>query len=118
MKPLLTLILMLTQLIVWGSPIHDSLVRRCYADMKFVADRWKTFPTSFDTVFCGGYRKKAEPRPICLHQGTFPIGSEFDFAAAKRGDVSGPYIDWNAVGVYRLVDKEMICCGDLFISLF
>ncbi len=109
MKRLFTLLILSLPLTLVADPYNDSIARLCYSEMQKVADQWKTFPTSFDTVFCGGHCKKAQPRPIILHHGTFPSGSEFDFVEAKSGDVLGPYVDRNCVGVYRFIERKLVC---------
>jgi hypothetical protein len=88
---------------------NDSLAQQKVNEMRKIAEHWKTFPSSFDTVFCGGYCKKGEPRPVYFHAGNFPAGSDFDFMKAEPGDVLGPYVDGNCVGVYRFVEKTMTC---------
>lgn len=109
MKHVLTILTLCIQSALFADSISDSVATQKMGEMNKIAEHWKTFPSSFDTVFCGGYCKKSEPRPVYLHAGKFPSGSDFDFKEAKPGDVLGPYRDGNCVGVYRLVGKELTC---------
>lgn len=109
MKTIFTFLVLTVQLSVYAESINDSIAGMKVDNMRRVAEHWKTFPSSFDTVFCGGFSKKAEPRPIYLHDGQFPGGADVDFVKAKKGDVLGPYVEGNAIAVYRMVGKEMTC---------
>lgn len=109
MKQVFTILILVLQLSLQADSISDSAAVQKFSQMSKIAEHWKTFPSSFDTVFCGGYCKKSEPRPIYLHPGKFPAGSDFDFMQAKPGDVLGPYADGNCVAVYRMVGKEETC---------
>lgn len=108
MKQVFTFLVLIVQIALYGDVV-DSAAAQQLNNMRKVAEYWKTMPTSFDTVFCGGFRKKAEPRPVYFHAGKFPNGSDFEFMEAKKGDVLGPYVDKNCVAVYRMIGKEMTC---------
>lgn len=108
-KHIITFCFCLLQLTLFADSIADSVAQAKYDRMHKVAQHWQTLPASFDTVFCGGYCKKAEPRPVYFHAGNFPSGSEFAFMEAEPGDVLGPYVDNNCVAVYRFVAKELTC---------
>jgi hypothetical protein len=97
------------QLVLRADHVKDSVAQQMFDNMNRVAEHWKTFPTSFDTVFCGGYCKKSEPRPVYFHAGNFPNSSDFDFMNARPGDVLGPYVDKNCIAVYRLVNQQSTC---------
>lgn len=108
MKQLITFFFLLLGTALFADRV-DSLAMQKKSEFQKIAEHWKTFPSSFDTVFCGGFCKKAEPRPVYFHDGNLPGGASPDFVKAKPGDVLGPYVDRNYVGVYRMVGKEMTC---------
>ncbi len=108
MKQVFTFWILLIHLTLFGT-VSDSVVVQKVRSLSKVAEMWQEYPSSHDTVFVGSFNKKAEPRPVYFHAGKFPNGSENDFLEAKSGDVLGPYVDKNCIGVYRLVDKEMTC---------
>lgn len=83
----------------------DSLLRERVLRMQTVAEAWKT--TEFnDTIFCTQHCPGFNQRPVYLHYGTFPPGSEFDFVKAKKNDILGPYVNANSVSLYKYIGRE------------
>jgi hypothetical protein len=109
MKQIVTFWFCVLQLVLSADSITDSIAEAKFNEMRKLAAHWKTFPPSFDTVFCATYYKKQEARPVYFHAGNFPNGSDFDFMEARPGDVLGPYMDNNCVSVYRFVGRERTC---------
>ncbi|HTF05894.1 MAG TPA: hypothetical protein VK826_17820, partial [Bacteroidia bacterium] len=90
MKHIYTFVLILITGLHAAGNAFDSIRQVKVDELNRIAEFWKTQPTTHDTVFCAGFCGVAVIRPVYLHDGNFPSGSEFDFMNAKTGDVLGP----------------------------
>ena len=104
MKTIFTVVLCACMLHAHAFQPEDSLVKKKVDKMNGVAELWKTSGLD-DTMMCSFYNKNFNRRPVCLHAGTMPPGSEFDFVAAEEGQILGPYVHGNCISLYKFVDR-------------
>lgn len=104
MKTIFTIGLLFLVQSVFAFHPDDSLVNLKLARMRVIAEMWKTQLN--DTYMCQTYCPSFRGRPVYLHDGMFPSGSEFDFMEAKENDVLGPYIDGNCIALYKYIGRN------------
>lgn len=107
MKPVLIVLLVCVSNFAGAFHPNDSLLRERLLRMQTLAEVWQT--TEFnDTVFCTQHCPDFNQRPVYLHHGNFPPGSEFDFVNAKKDDILGPYVQDNSVSLYKYIGRELM----------
>lgn len=89
---------------LWAYEPEDSIVQKKIVAMHAVAELWETSGLD-DTMMCSYYCRNFNRRPVCMHLGMMPPGSEFDFVAAEEGDILGPYVFGNSISLYKFVDR-------------
>lgn len=104
MKRMFTVMLVGVCGIVNAFQPDTTLVNQKTDEINKVAEIWRTTLLD-DTMICRMYCPSAHERPVYLHHGNFPPGSEFDFISAKEDDVLGPYVNGNSISIYKYIGR-------------
>ncbi|HTF05117.1 MAG TPA: peptidylprolyl isomerase [Bacteroidia bacterium] len=84
----------------------DSITSARTAEMKKLAVQWSRGGYTNDSAFVAEHSDSPGFRPAIFHQGTFPAFSDKAFLSARRGDVLGPFVSGNRMGIYRFVKSD------------
>lgn len=90
--------------------VSESLIKLRKAELTKLASQWSRGGYSNDSAFVNEHSDDPLTQPVIFHEGTFPEGNSMAFTSAKRGDVLGPFVCGNTVGIYRYLKSDR--CSD------
>lgn len=85
---------------------NDSIIKLRKAELTKLASQWSRGGYAKDSAFVNENSEDARSQPVIFHEGTFPEGNSNAFTSAKRGDVLGPLVSGNTVGIYRFIKSD------------